>query len=326
MNRRWAWIAVTLVGCGGNIAADPAADASLDAGDARDAVAEAPVTAAVACERRAVEVCKLLDTCDPLLRRWYVDRSECIASEGSTCLRDLDLPGVVDPIAQVEACAKSLQESTTCPAGPAVPLFCAPARPKGTLPDDAICLHDEQCAGGFCWNMYGGFDPELLQFPQCGRCRTRKAIGEACTFGSNQCDATSTSMRASGLACDRATSTCQLRPLEGERCTGAGDCDGTSCFDGRCGPPLVGPKIPAAHPSRFLAPGAECKDDDVGTRCGSGHYCKVPDPVNPGVCTAPLPPGERCSVGTECGHLHRCAKSPVDGKMRCLDVRAVCKA
>lgn len=317
--RSWIVSSVLLVGCGGSVSEEPV-DGGSDS--ATDAVAD--VDPRTPCERRADEVCALFDACPSAwLPRWYADRAACIAGERRLCERDLDIPGVIDAAAQIDACSRELAASPRCPTW-LVPMFCASARPAGALVDGTPCLYDEQCASSFC-SMPFALEEQALLYPLCGHCARRSQVGDPCVFGENQCDTGSTSLRPSGLACDRATSKCVVRPLEGEPCGTYEDCDSKRCDDGRCYPPLVG-RLKPAPPPRFgyLAPGAECRD--ALRPCGAGYYCKRETAASeiPEVCTAPGGVGDRCLQDTACGHVLTCVRSPY-ASPRCLDVRRECK-
>lgn len=296
-------------------------DEPLEAGaDApTDSVADAdPRTP---CQRRADEVCALFDGCEPLLGRWYADKAACVAGERQLCERDLDIPGVIDGVAQVDACSRELAASPRCPGGP-VALFCASARPRGTLSDGAPCLHDEQCAGGLCKSILGGLAEELMLFPECGHCAPRAVVGDPCVFGNNDCDNVSTTLRPSGLACDRATSKCAVRPATLEPCASGADCDSKRCLLGiGCAPALVGPPKPGSRKGDWLALGAACREGV----CGGGLWCHDTGDPSTARCTAPGAIGDRCPERAACGHVLTCGKSPVDGWMRCLDARPACE-
>ncbi len=272
----------------------------------------APPIAATVCENRANVICRSIGKCDGFtyLARWYRNEAECVAGEKLVCERDLDLPGVVDAVAQVEACTKHLAMRPAC-APAATPLFCSPSRARGTLAEGSGCAYDEQCESGFCAATGAGFDGELLKYPSCGTCARRPLVGDPCSALESGCDVLSTTMRGDSLVCDPAAGKCVVRKPLGEACTFADACDsGLTCNAGRC-------VTAASGTIKLLATGAECGAAD--TICSGGEWCKRSSTA-PVVCTPPLALGAACSGWNTCGHVNHCADVPGEGR-RCTEAR-----
>lgn len=333
-----------LGGCGVVSEDAKAGDAGLDAGP--DAPA---ITLEAACATRADAVCRDFAACAGIsLRRWYADEAACRAGERHVCVRDATLPGLVDAIPKVLACADLVAKVECGARGAWITLFCGPRQGRGTLEDGAGCWYDDQCKGGLCT----GGDVDLsspLEPPSCGRCARISAPGDPCAPGSGwptNCERLSTTFKGSDLVCDPATKTCVPRAAEGApcsftdacaseaRCVGGvcvaptarlgdacgpavGGCAEGFCWEGRCAPSseaygTVWPKL--------VGVGEECDGD---TRwCLAGAWCSPA--AFPSICAAPLPLGAPCRGTDSCGHLAACMRVGDGSGKTCVDSRPLC--
>ena len=154
------------------------------------------------------------------------------------------------------------------------------AAPHGALVDDSPCLYDEQCAGGLCRSLRGSLEPGLLVYPECGRCARGPAVGDACEYGKGQCEASSVSLRASGLTCSPTTGKCVPRSAD-ESCATAGTCDGLGCFEGLgCNPLMVGPMKPGKT-SLVLGPSGSAARRLRGARARAPIRASTQGPARP---------------------------------------------
>jgi len=310
---RHAWLALLLVSCGGNTPSSTfQSDAAVDT--ANDTAVDSAAAISAACAARAREVCRGFGSCSDLFQQmWYVDKDACAAGEQRICERDITVPGVVDALGQVEACTKDLASIPACPRGLAF-LFCAKARPRGTLPDGTSCMYDEQCEGGIC----AGFGPASLDFPKCGHCARRPQEGDPCSDKKDECSLASTTLRDAGdLTCDKVAGKCVARLPLGASCSFADACSFGTCTDGKCVvPPTGGMEI------KLLPKGAAC--EGFTEVCSGGQFCKRTSTTEAGVCTDPYSGGERCYGPSQCGHVNRCATVPGEALSRCTDARPAC--
>ncbi|MBI2390336.1 MAG: hypothetical protein HYV09_12170 [Deltaproteobacteria bacterium] len=335
---RLALLAVFLIGCGKVSEDAPDADAGSDG------AADAPaITLEAACTTRADALCRDFAACAGLsLRRWYADEAACRAGARRLCVRDSALPGVVDPVPKVLACAAALVEEPCGVRGALPTLFCGPARTRGALDEGAGCWFDEQCEGGLC--AHGIELPSPLDLPSCGTCARAAAPGDPCSADrSAACDPISSTLRSSNLACDPATKTCVARAAAGapcpfpdacarglacsggvcvaptarlgDACRPVGGCAEGFCNEGRCAPwseayGAIWPKL--------VGVGEECDDT---RQCLAGAWCS--SSTRPFVCVAPLPLGARCPGAISCGHLAACMR-PEGEPRSCIDRRPEC--
>lgn len=337
-------LAFLLLGCGGRT--EDAAGVDAGGGAATDAVAEVGVTLEAACARRADALCRDFATCAGLaLRRWYADEAACRAGERHTCQRDAALPGIVDPVPKLLACAESLPKEPCGFRGYMPTLFCGPEPTRGTLEDGVACWFDEQCNGGLCSWVHGSSTSPTMP-PSCGRCARFPAVGDACApevDWPTACDPGSTTVRSSNLVCDPVRSTCVPRASAGEPCAFRNACAWNHvCRDGRCVAPIARIGDPcgsepcaegfcdgdrctpwseaygALWPT-LVGVGEEC--DDERRLCAAGAWCS--STRDGAVCVAPTGLGEKCLGNESCGHLAACVM--LDGKPRtCLDRRPLC--
>ncbi|MBX3231804.1 MAG: hypothetical protein KIT84_44265 [Labilithrix sp.] len=195
-----------------------------------------------------------------LQKRCLPDRFRAYFADDAACEGDArtDLEPATTQ-AQYDACASKLA-SATCAQRERDFAECD-FDPPGTLPDDAGCSRNGQCASGRCKR-----DPGV----DCGKCAERLALGAECTGGLECQD---------DLYCASATKTCTKYGGQNASCTfGDGSCAADhNCVGNKClktvgiGEACTG-SFPSSCRSNLSCVDGKCVEDgyatNVGDTCG----------------------------------------------------------
>ena len=272
-----------------------------------------------ACKAWASARCAATDRCaHPFLVIDSGDVPRCEGLKAVECVSVAAAEGSGATAASITACAKEIKD-VACSALDRLPPTGACAPPKGSRPDDASCIDDEQCASGFCGRSRGS--------STCGACKPAATTGASC--GKTYC--------AVGYSC--VSSTCQRRAELGGACSGtgaSGSCQPwLSCVAGKCATPENA--VGAACSSLGDAPdcdwrlglycddlsnkckaatvakeGESCASDD-GTMhiCAGGLICRRADQKSGSRCVVRPKAGEACdeAKGLYCASPYRCLGS-----------------
>jgi hypothetical protein len=201
----------------------------------------------------------------------------------------LGAPGSGKTTASVTACADATAAATCAQIRESVygsPLAeCLPV--AGTLPDGSSCFSNWQCQSARC-------SLDATRSDGCGRCRTPKKTGEACTSPAD-C--------SFGSTCSSAKQ-CVTLGILGSACDATHPCNGAhTCSGGTC-------KEYPATPGAACDPSSNCDFVSAGLSCNSLKKQCTKEVENP--------PGKPCGWNSTTGDYQYCGRGGVCSGTTCV--------
>jgi hypothetical protein len=227
------------------------------------------------CSDVAAAACKILAQCDTFdMEALFAGSTTACAARVAYACPSASEPGTSNSAQTIEACAKALEQITTCDA---LATYLAStdgnlcAALPGALANGTPCLDDSQCSGGFCGPSSDDGGNSI-----CGSCMATPPA-TACQENSNcpggqLCNGQSTCVTpgAVGASCDNSDPSQASQP-----CAPSLFCNFATSIQPDGGEPDGGGSPGNGTCATRLASGAACDASDPSPECGDGLFCNA---------------------------------------------------